>query len=100
MVAAAPDRRSRASYLILCGVILLMGAGYILYSLTWAFAWDEGFHILTAQLIKDGRLPYIDFFFPQTPLNAFWNAAWMLMCQRGSISWAVTKTSRIRFGMP
>jgi hypothetical protein len=77
IVAAAPDRRSRASYLVLCGVILLMGAGYILYSLTWAFAWDEGFHILTAQLIKNGRLPYIDFFFPQTPLNAFWNAGWM-----------------------
>ena len=78
-VDGAPGRRSRTSYLILCGVVLLMGAGYILYSQTWAFAWDEGFHILTAQLIKDGRLPYIDFFFPQTPLNAFWNAAWMRM---------------------
>ena len=76
-VDGAPAQRSRASYLILCGVVLLIGAGYILYSQTWAFAWDEGFHILTAQLIKDGRLPYIDFFFPQTPLNAFWNAAWM-----------------------
>jgi hypothetical protein len=74
---AAPEQQSRTSYLILCGIVLLMGAGYILYSQTWAFAWDEGFHILTAQLIKDGRLPYIDFFFPQTPLNAFWNAAWM-----------------------
>ena len=33
--------------------------------------------MLTAKLIKDGRLPYIDFFFPQAPLNAYWNAAWM-----------------------
>jgi hypothetical protein len=69
--------QTRKSYLILCGFVLLIGAGYILYSQTWAFAWDEGFHMLTAQLIKDGRLPYIDFFFPQTPLNAFWNAGWM-----------------------
>jgi len=71
------DQQTRKSYLILCGFVLLIGAGYILYSQTWAFAWDEGFHMLTAQLIKDGRLPYIDFFFPQTPLNAFWNAGWM-----------------------
>lgn len=76
-VDAPPDQRRRAPYLILCGSVLLMAAGYILYSQTWAFAWDEGFHILAAQLIKDGRLPYIDFFFPQTPLNALWNAAWM-----------------------
>jgi hypothetical protein len=28
-------------------------------------------------LIDDGKRPYIDFCFPQTPLNAYWNAAWM-----------------------
>ncbi len=73
-----PDREgSRYSYLILCVVVLLMTAGYVVYSQTWAFAWDEGFHMLTAQLIKDGRLPYIDFFFPQAPLNAYWNAEWL-----------------------
>ena len=42
-----------------------------------AFHWDEGFHLLAAQLIKAGRTPYIDFCFPQAPLNAYWNAAWM-----------------------
>ncbi len=78
-VDAAPDQRRRAPYLVLCGVVLLIGAAYILYSQTWAFAWDEGFHVLAAQLIKEGRLPYLDFFFPQTPLNAFWNAGWMLL---------------------
>lgn len=41
------------------------------------FVWDEGFHLLTAQLIDRGKIPYIDFCFPQTPLNAYWNAAWM-----------------------
>jgi 4-amino-4-deoxy-L-arabinose transferase-like glycosyltransferase len=40
-------------------------------------AWDEGFHLLAAQLIKAGKTPYIDFCFPQTPLNAYWNAGWM-----------------------
>ena len=41
-----------------------------------AYAYDEGFHLLTAQLIKNGKRPYLDFFFPQTPLNAYWNAFW------------------------
>ena len=49
----------------------------IVYSQTAAFAWDEGYHILAAQLIARGKRPYLDFFFPQTPLNAYWNAAGM-----------------------
>jgi len=52
-------------------------AGLLVYSQTMAFYWDEGFHILTAYLIDAGKRPYLDFFFPQTPLNAYWNAAWM-----------------------
>ena len=52
-------------------------AGFLVYSQTIAFFWDEGFHILAARLIDTGKRPYLDFFFPQTPLNAYWNAAWM-----------------------
>jgi hypothetical protein len=57
--------------------VVLIAGGLLFYSQTWAFAWDEGFHLLAAQLIKAGRRPYIDFCFPQTPLNAYWNAGWM-----------------------
>jgi hypothetical protein len=49
------------------------------YSVTWAFVWDEGFHLVAAQLIAAGRTPYIDFCFPQTPLNAYLNAGIMLL---------------------
>ncbi len=49
----------------------------MVYSQTRALAWDEGFHLLTAQLILRGKRPYIDFMFSQTPLNAYWNAGWM-----------------------
>jgi hypothetical protein len=55
----------------------LLGAALLVYSQTLAFTGDEGFHLLAAQLIGDGKRPYIDFCFPQTPLNAYWNAAWM-----------------------
>src|SRR5437870_3893225 len=57
--------------------VALFAAILLAYSQTVAFAWDEGFHLLAAQLIKSGKRPYIDFCFPQTPLNAYWNAGWM-----------------------
>lgn len=74
--APAPSRRSRA-YLFLCSVVTLIAAGLVWYSQTMAFAWDEGFHVLCAQLISIGRRPYVDFAFCQTPLNSYWNALWL-----------------------
>lgn len=50
---------------------------FLIYSISWAFTWDEGYHLLAAQLIAGGKRPYLDFCFPQTPLNAYWNAGWM-----------------------
>jgi hypothetical protein len=71
------SRTRRTSGLILFSVFALLTAGFLIYSQTIAFTWDEGFHILTAQLIKHGERPYLDFVFSQTPLNAYWNAGWM-----------------------
>jgi hypothetical protein len=70
------DRR-RTSATLLFSALALVTAGLVAYSQTKAFAWDEGFHILTAQLIKHGKRPYIDFVYSQTPLSAYWNAGWM-----------------------
>lgn len=75
------------AYVVLCGTVLLLAAGLFIYSQTYSFADDEGFHLLAAQLIDRGKRPYLDFFFPQTPLNAYWNAAWMGMLGE---SWRVT----------
>jgi hypothetical protein len=61
----------------LLALVAALGAGLVAYSQTWAFAWDEGFHLLAAQLILKGMRPYIDFFHAQTPLYAYWNAFWM-----------------------
>ena len=76
--APVPSRRSRA-YLFLCSAATLIAAGLVWYSQTMAFAWDEGFHLLCAQLIAVGRRPYVDFAFCQTPLNSYWNALWMTL---------------------
>jgi hypothetical protein len=70
-------QRKQREYLILCGVVSLAAAVIAVYSQTDACAYDEGFHMLAAQLIKAGKRPYLDFFFAQAPLNAWWNAAWM-----------------------
>src|SRR5260370_29369061 len=59
--------------------LALYAAIFLWYSQTWAFAWDESYHLLTAQLILAGKKPYLDFCFPQAPFNAYWNAAWMRM---------------------
>jgi hypothetical protein len=69
--------RSRTPAVLLSSAFLLLIAGLEAYAQTRALAWDEGFHILTAQLIMRGKRPYIDFVFSQTPLNAYWNAGWM-----------------------
>src|ERR1700712_4880962 len=72
-------RRQQKSFWLLAGTVTAIAAGLIFYSQTDAFAWDEGFHLLTAQLITRGERPYLDFNFSQTPLNAYWNAFWMLV---------------------
>lgn len=72
------DRESRKnSSFLLYGAVATLAAVLLVYSETKAFTWDEGFHLLAAQLIKHGQQPYLDFCFPQTPLNAYWNAGWM-----------------------
>ena len=59
------------------GVAALYAAVLVYYAETAAFTVDEGYHMLAAQLITKGKIPYLDFCFPQTPLNAYWNALWL-----------------------
>lgn len=86
--AAQPQQaeRKQKEYVVLCAGISMVAALLAVYSQLHAAAPDEGFHMLAAQLIKAGKRPYLDFFFAQSPLNAWWNAAWM--CVFGE-SWRV-----------
>ncbi len=65
----------RRPWVLLWSVLLLISSGIFIYSQTMAFVWDEGFHLVAAQLIAWGKTPYVDFIFPQTLLNAYFNAA-------------------------
>ena len=65
----------RHSVIALSAVLLSIAGWLIGYSQTRAFVWDEGFHLIAADRIAAGKIPYIDFCFPQTPLNAYLNSA-------------------------
>ena len=67
----------RRDYRIALGLVGLVAAMLQIYAHTRAFAWDEGWHLVAAQSINRGKRPYLDFCYPQTPLNAYWNAGWM-----------------------
>ncbi len=67
----------RGSQVWLYAIWAALAVGLMVYAQTLAFTDDEGFHLMAAQLIKAGMRPYLDFCFPQTPLNAYWNAFWM-----------------------
>jgi 4-amino-4-deoxy-L-arabinose transferase-like glycosyltransferase len=78
-LAVFAERSAKQEMRLLYSFFTLWAVGLLVYSQTLAFHWDEGFHILAADLINTGKRPYLDFFFAQTPLNAYWNAAWMRM---------------------
>lgn len=72
---------------VFLGITTLLAAGLVTYAVTMGFVWDEGFHLLAAQLVRDGKTPYVDFCFPQTLLNAYWNA---LLFKIFGSGWRVT----------
>jgi len=83
LAGSRPDRgtgngvRSSAPHRWLYAAVALYAVAFLVYAEKWAFAWDESFHLLAAQLMAKGHRPYIDFCFPQTPLNAYFNSAVM-----------------------
>ncbi|HTS63635.1 MAG TPA: hypothetical protein VMH28_16535 [Candidatus Acidoferrales bacterium] len=95
------------------GAAAAVAALLLWYSQTRAFAWDEGYHLLAAQLVSKGKRLYLDFCFPQPPLNTYWNAAWMWLFGAGwrlvhavsavlclAAAWIVSCWARSRFPDP
>jgi hypothetical protein len=63
--------------MLLSLVVICLTAGLLIFSQTLAYYGDEAFHLLASQLILLGKTPYLDFFYPQAPLYAYWTAACM-----------------------
>ena len=74
---AGTGKAQMKQFRLLWAAMVLIGAVIVVYSQTLAITWDEGFHMLAAQLVNAGKRPYLDFLFAQTPLNVWWNALWL-----------------------
>ena len=72
---SAPARAGRRDALWLVAACALVTAVLLAFAETLAFTGDEGFHLMAAESIASGMRPYLDFCFPQTPLEAYWFAA-------------------------
>jgi len=70
-------RAGKRGVITLWIVVAALAGGLVAYSQTWAWFWDEGFHLLAAQLINNGKKPYLDFFYQHAPMYAYINAGWM-----------------------
>ncbi|MBI3665494.1 MAG: glycosyltransferase family 39 protein [Acidobacteria bacterium] len=76
--SASDELQSRKAAPLYLGMLVsALSAGLLAFSQTVSWWGDEGFHLLAARLINTGKRPYLDFFYPQTPLYAYLNAAWM-----------------------
>jgi hypothetical protein len=73
-IGIAPVTVRPRSYWIIPVVI---GVCLTIYSQTLSAFYDESFHLLAAQLINQGKLPYVDFFYQHTPLYPYVLAYWM-----------------------
>lgn len=52
-----------------CFLALFWHFGHV--SLSRLIAQDEGFYVLAAKLVRAGKIPYLDFFYPQMPLQPY-----------------------------
>ena len=51
----------------LLGVATGLLAFFLVTALSRLIAQDEGFYVLAAALVGEGRIPYVEFFYPQMP---------------------------------
>ena len=64
-------------FLSLTSVFLLLSAFFSWIAPHRFVAMDEGFYLLAAKLVGEGKVLYRDFFYPQTPLYPYLFAGWM-----------------------
>jgi hypothetical protein len=90
MSPAEESKTSRKPAWITAGAVVCIAAVLLTYARSFAFAWDEGYHLVAAWLIAHAKQPYVDFVFPQTPLNAYWNA---ILLRVFGVNWRVPHTA-------
>ena len=81
---SAPDASTRASRRLTLATVAMVGLGLLAFSqLGGIFDGDEGLHIVAAQLVQSGRLPFVEFFYWHQPLYLYVAAGWMSLVADG-----------------
>ncbi|HEX7798460.1 MAG TPA: glycosyltransferase family 39 protein, partial [Vicinamibacterales bacterium] len=77
-IASGAIRAASSGLPALVGVVAtLVCAHVIVFSQTLAYYGDEGFDLLSAQLIAAGKKPYLDFFYQHPAFFPYATATWM-----------------------
>lgn len=58
-------------------IFLILALIFIPLAVTYPIREDEGYYLMAARLVMQGRLPYVDFFYTQTPLLPYIYGIWM-----------------------
>ena len=74
---ASPATRAAGPPVLVGLLVSLVCAHVIVFSQTLAYYGDEGFDLLSAQLIAAGKKPYLDFFYQHPALFSYATATWM-----------------------
>jgi hypothetical protein len=94
-VSTAPGQPSRGSLGELGGwrlrALVALGLAAVLLPMAWArlIDGDEGFYLVAARLVAEGKRPYEDFFLPMVPILAYVHGGWCALLGRG---WYLSRT--------
>lgn len=68
---------NRSSWLYAAAALAILGAVFFFMARHRLVDVDEGYYLLAAKLVTEGKTPYIDFFYPQMPLLPYVYGWWM-----------------------
>ena len=89
-----PARRA----LLVGAVFVSLSAVFVSLGLVRLVVRDEGFYLLAADLVMRGERPYLDFFYPQTPLLPYLYGAWLRLFGHTWVAARVFRTGILMYG--
>ena len=78
------EKHNRNDALILSILVIFLTFFFVVLSQRRLIAPDEGFYLMASRLVMEGRIPYLDFFYPQMPVLPYLYGIWMKLF---GISW-------------
>ena len=71
------------------GIVIIYGMALLIWSNHRIIDGDEGYYASAARLVAEGKMPYLDFFYPQSPMLPFVYGAWSILTGHSLISFRI-----------